>query len=126
MPVVEDPPNDRTLADDLAGALTRLQVERGERTVGDEEEQGKGEEEAEDERGQVILQTDQGIVVSVLPPPPEADVSPSSASPSLRPSVPITHIKATIESMLPAFKDYAVKDKNGAGEKIEPTARPPV
>ncbi|KAJ9097954.1 hypothetical protein QFC20_006085 [Naganishia adeliensis] len=75
-PIIEEPPNDRTLADDLVGALKRLQVERGDVEERQESEtqdgwpamNGEGEQRGE---SHVIIHTSTGIVVSVLPPPTE-------------------------------------------------------
>lgn len=134
-PIIEEPPNDRTLADDLVGALERLQVEQAE---AQKWENGGADGEAEKERdgeGHVIL-TATGITVSVLPPPPTIsapdDQSPSSSTPSrphVPPAVPITHIKATVESMFPAFvlpEEVQTMDGGGGGRKVPPTARPPI
>jgi hypothetical protein len=135
-PIIEEPPNDRTLADDLVGALERLQVERGEQDVKQERwENGDGNEEAEAENGEAhVILTATGITVSVLPPPPTIslpdDQSPSStpSPPHVPPAVPITHIKATVESMFPSFAlpDEAQTNGGVGGRKLPPTARPPV
>jgi hypothetical protein len=126
-PIIEEPPNDRTLADDLVGALKRLQVERGDV---DDQEQGQdrwetGNGEAEQRGGShVIVHTSTGIVVSVLPPPTEDTSELKTNTP---PPVPITHVKATIESMLPSFvmpEDPCAA--NGVVRKPTPTARPPI
>jgi hypothetical protein len=140
-PIIEEPPNDRTLADDLVGALERLQVEREQDVKQERWENGDADEEAEGEKegdgeGHVIL-TATGITVSVLPPPPTIsapdDQSPSSSSstptpPRAPPAIPITHIKATAESMFPSFAlpDEAQTNGGVGGRKLPPTARPPV
>lgn len=136
-PIIEEPPNDRTLADDLVGALKRLQVERGEDAQGDQDEEEEEEEEwgPEQERNgdsHVILHTSTGIVVSVLPPPPPTISLPDEISPTPPPPVPITQVKATIESMLPSFTLPSEGSANGFvvngvnGMKPAPTARPPM
>jgi hypothetical protein len=129
-PIVEDPPNDRTLADDLVGALRRLQVERGEEMEGETEAGGgweNGNDNTEGKEGHVIVHTSTGMVVSVLPP----TESPESTNTNTNtpPPVPITQVKATVESLLPSFvmpEEQGMGNGNAGGRKLPPTARPPV
>lgn len=131
-PIIEEPPNDRTLADDLVGALKRLQVERGDVEEPQESEtqdgwpavNGEGEQRGD---SHVIIHTSTGIVVSVLPPPTE-DASESTTTNTPPPLVPITHVKATVESLLPSFvvpEDHGAA-VNGMVRKPTPTPRPPI
>lgn len=129
-PITEDPPNDRTLAEDLAGALTKLQVERGEAEDARAGAGAEGERKKKETPGRVILQTEQGIIVSVLPPPPTVSL-PDDHSPRAAPEESIMHVKATVESMLPAFDqgcgNGCTNGVNvGKGKMPPPTARPPV
>lgn len=130
-PITEDPPNDRTLAADLVGALARLQVERGEaEEIREGEREEWNREEEEETGGHVILQTEQGIIVSVLPPPPTMSL-PDVDSPQAAPERSITYVKATVESMLPAFDQGCGSGCSnglnvGKGNMPPPTARPPV
>jgi hypothetical protein len=119
----------------LVGALERLQVERGQQDEEDKWQKEDANEEGEGENGEghVIL-TATGITVSVLPPPPTISAhnsqSPTStpSPPHVPPAVPITHVKATVESMFPSFvlPDQAQTNGGIGGRKVPPTARPPV
>lgn len=134
-PIVEDPPNERTLADDLVGALNRLQVERGDVPEQEQEQDGwengcaDGEQR---EEGHVIVHTSTGIIVSVLPPTESPEPTHTNTTPPPPPPVPITRVKATVESLLPSFvlpPDHQGPPHgggNGVMNKLPPTPRPPV